>query len=182
MDTEKTWHLLGRGGLTRAAARVGGTEQGSRAVLGTPKYNGLADPAGAEDLGRLLAERARPFSPTAVLLWEDPQDIVLGHIVARELGVTAVRSYNQEGLIDVIGTLPPASRVLLVADMFRDAGLVQAMSNVAARDGGTVVATAVLVHTHALATAGGAAGTVVSLATVADEESPAGGASGHGAP
>ena len=47
---------------------------------GPAKYNGLADPSGAEDLARALAERLRSLDISAVVVWEDPEDVVLGHV------------------------------------------------------------------------------------------------------
>ncbi len=179
MDTERIWELLSNGGLRRSEARVAAEKQAVLMELRIPKYNGLADPAGAEELGRMLAGRARSLGPTAVLLWEDPLDVVLGHIVARELEVKRLRSYNAEGLIELIGALAPSSRVLLVTDAFREASLLLAMSNLVERHGSTVVGTAVLVETGALASAGPVAGTVVSLVDVG-RNGPATGAAANG--
>ena len=105
------------------------------------------------------------------LLWEDPPDIVLGHVVARELGAIAVRSYNAEGLVELADPLPGASRVLLLTDAFREPGLARAMRAIAERHGGRVVAAAVLVETDALAAAGEAASPVVSLVSLRGRQS-----------
>jgi adenine/guanine phosphoribosyltransferase-like PRPP-binding protein len=118
---------------------------------GTPaKYNALADPAGAEDLARRLAEQARNLNPTVVAVWEDPEDAILGHVVARELGVRAVRAWNADGLVGQSGPLQSGDRVLLVLDAVRDPRSVLAVHGVVARDGATLVGTAVLTATDAL--------------------------------
>ena len=174
LDEEAIWQLLERGGMPRNEVRPGAPEPGPLGPLTRvriPKYNGLSDPLGAEELGRLLSQRLRPFRPTAVLLWEDPQDVVLGHIVARELGIVAVRSYNEEGLIELAGTLPPNSRVLLLTDAFRDAGLLRAMRGIVERHGGTVVGSAALAQTDALATVE-AGDAVVSLVSARADTGP----------
>ncbi len=160
MDTGKTWQLLAKGGVSRDAIAESAGEQGEGRVA---KYNGLLDPSGAEDLGRELAERARAFSPTAVLIWEDPEDVVLGHVVGRELGVAVARSYNADGLVGLSGTLGSGSRVLLVADAFRDPTVVRAMRALVQQQGGVLAATAVMVETAELGAAGDDAGAVVSL-------------------
>lgn len=164
---DDVWPLLARGGLRPVSEPEEDDDQ--RPVLSEvrlPKYNGLRDPAGAEQLGKLLAERARPYQPSVVLLWDDAPDVVLGHVVGRELGISAVRSYDREGLIDLDGgSLPAGSRVLLLVDAFRDAGLLRAMCNLVARARSTVVATAVLVETDVLDTAAGMQGVIVSLAS-----------------
>jgi adenine/guanine phosphoribosyltransferase-like PRPP-binding protein len=131
---------------------------------GTPaKYNALADPAGAEDLARRLAEQARNLNPTVVVVWEDPEDIVLGHVVARELGVRAVRAWNADGLVGQSSPLHAGDRALLVLDAVRDPRAVRAVQAVVDRDGGTLVGTAVLQSTEALADPTSDPGTIISL-------------------
>ena len=166
VDTARVWRLLARGGLVGPQPEATSSEAGRPGSVALAKYNGLADPAGTEQLGRWLAERVQPFSPSLVLLWEDPEDIALGHVVARELGVRAVRGYNAEGLVELADPLPRGSRVLVLADAFRDAGLVRAMRAIVEQHGGTVAAIAVLVDTDVLATAGAPATPVVSLVSL----------------
>jgi hypothetical protein len=127
------------------------------------KYNGLVDPAGAEQLGRLIAEQARPLQPSVVLIWEDPEDIVLGHIVARELGVRAVRAWNADGLVGQSSPLHASDRALLVLDAVRDPRAVRAVQAVVDRDGGTLVGTAVLKSTDALSDPTSDPGTIINL-------------------
>jgi hypothetical protein len=170
-DTAGIWALLGRGGLVKPEPQLGSGEPDRTGSVSIPKYNGLADPAGAEQLGHWLAERTRIFSPSVVLLWEDPQDIVLGHVVARELGAIAVRSYNAEGLVELANPLPLGSRVVLLADGFREPGLVRAMRAIVERHASQVVAIAVLVDTDALAAAGDRTGPVVSLVSLRGQAS-----------
>jgi hypothetical protein len=166
LDAPGIWRLLAHGGLARPASRQASREANAPRIVQIPKYNGLADPGGAEQLGRWLARRAQNFGPSVVLLWEDPQDIVLGHVVARELGAVSVRSYNADGLVDLADPLPRGSRVLLLIDAFREPGLVRAMRAIAERHGASVVAIAVLVDTDALAAAGEPTAPVVSLVSL----------------
>lgn len=146
--------LLGRAGGGTGEAVPGGRP---------PKYNGLADPAGAEELGVLLADRLRAPGPTAIVVWEDPEDVVLGHVVARELGLPVVRAYDADGLVGHSAGLPDRPRVALVADAIRDPRAVLAARALVDREGGALVATAVLVGTAELRALAGQAGEAIAL-------------------
>lgn len=112
--------------------------------LQVPTYNGMLDPAGAETLGRALAGALAAYRPTSVLIWEDPPDLILAHVVARELSATVVRAFDADGLVGFTGTFPPEARVVLLADAFRDRRVVQALAALARQQRGTPVATAEL--------------------------------------
>ena len=111
------------------------------------KYSGLNDPSGAERLGRLLADAVGDLSPSLVLVWEEPEDVVLGFFVARELDVRLRRVLNAEGLAEHEGELPAGSRAILVADAFRDVHPLLAVSGLLDRQEATLVAAAALVDT-----------------------------------
>ena len=158
MDDARTAELIERGGGGVSADGPGG---------GPAKYNGLADPSGAEDLARALAERLRSLDISAVVVWEDPEDVVLGHVIGRELGLPVVRAYDADGLIGHSSGLPEHPRVALVTDAVRDQRVVLAARALAERDGGRLVATAVLVTTAELEGVGGEAGSVIGLVEAA---------------
>lgn len=153
-------------------ARAGGgvVETGGR----LPKYDGLADPAGAEELACDLAQRLREAAPNAIVVWEDPEDVVLGHVVGRELGLPVVRAYDADGLVGHSAGLPTAPRIALVADAIRDPRVVRAARAMADREGGRLVATAVLVATPALRSVAAEAGTLIGLVDAAPDEPPDG--------
>lgn len=151
LDPTGIAELLGRGGCDVSSA-------------GSASYNPLADPPGAEALGQALANALREVSPTVVLVWERPEDGVLGHVVARELGLRAVRAYDAEGLVGHGPGLDEGARIALVADAIRDVQPVRAARGLADQLGGALVATAVLVATPELDEIGPVAGHVVSLA------------------
>lgn len=109
-----------------------------------PKYNGMLDPAGAETLGRMLAEGLGGYHPTTVLIWEDSPDLILAHITARELSATVVQAFDTDGLVGFTGSFPPAAKVVLLADVFREHLTAQALALLVEQQGGTVVATAEL--------------------------------------
>lgn len=132
--------LLAAGGV--AAAPVKTTDEASNRRL--PKYNGMLDPAGADTLGRELAEVLVAYRPTTVLIWEDPTDLILAHVTSRELSATVVQAFDADGLVGFIGTFPPESKVVLLADVFREYRIVKALALLVEQQGGTVVATAEL--------------------------------------
>jgi adenine/guanine phosphoribosyltransferase-like PRPP-binding protein len=154
-DERKTWSLLARGGVER---RNGGAT----------KYNGLADPIGAEELGRALAAFVRELAPTAILVWEEPEDVLIAHIVGRELSLPAVRAFNAEGLVGHSAGLPQGPRVVLIGDAVRDLTVVRAVRALTEKRGGSLVGTVVLVETPELRAAAKDAGKVRSLVRVAD--------------
>lgn len=123
-------------------------------------YCALMDPTGAEALGRALAEQVKAFGPTKVLVWEGPDVNVLGHVVARELGVTAARALDASGVLDLDGTIGQ-DRVVVIADAVRATNHVVAMRALAERNGGQLVGFGVLVGTPALRESADGANTVV---------------------
>jgi len=145
-DSGEVPALLEAGGLswTQPAADGGPVDP-----TGLSKYSALSDPDGAERLGLAVAERVRGRGANVVVIWEEPEDAVLAHIVARELGVRTVRTWNEEGLVGHAGTLPDTPRALLLADAFRDVEPLLAMKAFVEQQGGSVVAAGVLVTTGA---------------------------------
>jgi len=133
--------LLAEGGLTLPAPGDG--EAGP-----LPKYSGSRDPAGAERLGAALAEAVAAVGtprPDLVVVWQDPEDLVLGHVVARELGTAVVRFVDLDGLVGHEGSLPRNASAVVVTDAVRDPAVVRAIAAVLDRAGGSVVAVAGLV-------------------------------------
>ena len=164
IDERRTWELLARGGTER------------REGIAT-KYSGLADPAGAEELAIQLAELARDLAPTAILVWEDAEDVLLGHVVGRELSLPVVRAYDQEGLVAHSAGFPDRPRTVLVADAIRQGTSVRAARALTEQRGGTFAGTVVIVNTPELRAAAADAGTVLSLVQIADPTGDSGSSS-----
>ncbi|MFJ4651906.1 hypothetical protein ACIP5Y_11600 [Nocardia sp. NPDC088792] len=126
-----------------------------------PRYQPSRDPAGAEELGRALARALRDAAadPDAaadtVLVWDDSDDLVLAHVVARELGATVMRALEIEGLVLPLGEHGPPGAVVLLADAFRTRAALRALHALAAREGGRVTAIAALIATPQLDAAAG---------------------------
>lgn len=129
--------LLGRGGLA-----IPEDDEDPESSLGVAlaTYSALRDPHGAEQLGRELARSLHGFEPTAVLIWQVPYDVVLGFVVARELEVQAIRSYDMEGLVGFEGKFDDEGRVVVIGDIFREAEPVRAMHSLAEQHHHQVVA------------------------------------------
>jgi adenine/guanine phosphoribosyltransferase-like PRPP-binding protein len=159
----RTWTLLGLGGSATNPERA----------IRPPKYSGLADPDGAEELGRALASRVRELAPAAIVIWEEPEDVVLGHVVGRELGLPVVRAFDADGLVGHSSGLPASPRVVLVTDAVRDGRVVRAAQALAEQQGGGLIGTAVLIETAGLRQTGRAAGQVIALVRAADPEEAA---------
>lgn len=147
-----------------------GTRAGAAPGAQVSKYNGMADPAGAEELAGELAARLRELTPSVIVVWEDAEDVVLGHVVARELGVRMVRAYDADGLVGTNSDLPSGARVAFVADAVRDPRVILAARALAERDGGSLVATAVLTGSAPLDAAATEAGEVIALTTPPEAE------------
>jgi len=64
------------------------------------------DPVATDQIGRELAHRMKVLNPNVVCVWEEPTDMILGHVVARELGLRWVRCVNSDGLAAILGLLP----------------------------------------------------------------------------
>jgi hypothetical protein len=109
-----------------------------------PAYNGMLDPSATETLGRALAAELAAYRPTSVLVWENPADLILAHVVARELSTTVVRAFDADGLVGFTGGFPEHAQVVLLADAFRSQRVVQALAALVRQQRGTLVAIAEL--------------------------------------
>lgn len=135
MNNEEIWQILRNGGLD--VERSDDAADAGYRIVGS--FRPLSDPAGVDALGVMLAERARDLSPDIVIVGEGAKDLLLGFVVARELGRPLVRCLNLEGLIGAVGDIPEGSRAIFVADKVRKSGFVYAVGNLVDREGGELV-------------------------------------------
>jgi orotate phosphoribosyltransferase len=128
----------------------------------------LQDPRTAEALGRAIGERTRPLGATVVL---SPAlgGVVIGHEVARALGVRALFAERLDGTLTLRRgfALGPADRVLVVEDVATTGGSTRETIEVARRAGGQVVGAASIVDRS-----GGAARFDVPFASLLSVELP----------
>jgi orotate phosphoribosyltransferase len=124
----------------------------------------LQHPQHAETLGRAIAERTRDLRPTVVL---SPAlgGLIIGHEVARGLGVRAIFAERQDGALVLRRgfTLDPSDRVLVVEDVLTTGGSTRETMEVAKAAGGQVVGAASIVNRS-----GGAAAFDVPLVSLLD--------------
>jgi orotate phosphoribosyltransferase len=107
----------------------------------------LQHPRHAEALGRAIAERTRDLRATVVL---SPAlgGVVIGHEVARALGVRAIFAERQDGALMlrrgfVVGE---SDRILVVEDVLTTGGSTRETMQVATAAGGQVVGAASIVN------------------------------------
>jgi adenine/guanine phosphoribosyltransferase-like PRPP-binding protein len=142
MNEQDIWAALRRGGAT---GQERFDEREGRSELRMTKYNALLDPSGAEALVGALADQVAKRGANLVVVWEDVEDLVLGFVVGRRLGVPVLRTYNADGLVGHAGPLPAGARAILVTDCVRDPVATRAVRALLERSGGTLLGAAVLV-------------------------------------
>jgi orotate phosphoribosyltransferase len=100
----------------------------------------LQHPANAEPLGRALGDALRGLAPTVVL---SPAlgGLIIGHEVARALGVRAIFAERQDGVMTLRRgfSLDPADRVVVIEDVVTTGGSTRETIAVATGAGATVV-------------------------------------------
>lgn len=136
------WDLLAAGGVT---------PEGD----GPAPYRPLRAPSAASELVARFAEVARAANADLVLVWDELDQIVLGQLLAAQLGVGVARAYDADGLIAIRDDEPLGERVLLVTDALRDPRTLAAMRGIVEQQGSTVAGIAVLVVTDDLREAAG---------------------------
>jgi hypothetical protein len=80
-----------------------------------PTLNTAASPAGVETLGVALAAALREHRIEAVAIWSTPDEAVLAHIVARELGAGVCHVDEVLGLVTLRPGIGPEARTALIA-------------------------------------------------------------------
>ena len=111
----------------------------------------LQHPAEAEALGRALGEKLAPMiagaAPTAVL---SPAlgGLIIGHEVARALGVRAIFAERAEGVLTLRRgfDLGPADRVVIIEDVLTTGGSTRETMEVAKQRGAAVVAAGAVIN------------------------------------
>ena len=107
----------------------------------------LQHPPHAEAFGRAIADRTRGLRPTVVL---SPAlgGVVIGHEVARALGVRALFAERQDGALTLRRgfIIAESDRVLVVEDVLTTGGSTRETMQVARAAGGTVVGAAAIVN------------------------------------
>lgn len=95
----------------------------------------LERPDTTEAVGRLLAAELAPLEVGAVLVGEDVRDLVLGHVVARELGAVLIYAFDDGGLLQASTPIAAGSAVALVGVSIEETLPVRAASSLLDRHG-----------------------------------------------
>jgi hypothetical protein len=104
----------------------------------------LASPSDFERRARALAALLHDHRVHGVLAWEDPAEVVLCHVVARELEVRSVRCFDHDGLVGLDAPLPEGSTLALVITALEGFDQVRGMIALADQGGRDVVAVGAL--------------------------------------
>jgi hypothetical protein len=102
----------------------------------------LSDPEADEALGTGLARDLAGLGIDRLVVWDDLPDVVLGHVVARCLGIAGTMAVEQEGLVELSGALPAGARVALLAHDFRTDNRLLALLAIVRRHQGVIAAVA----------------------------------------
>lgn len=119
------------------------------------KYDPSLDPGGAERLASRLADLARALEPSALVIWKNPEDILLAHLVGLALDVHWIAGSEEDGFVAVSGRIVPGSSVVFLTDAVREETPLIALRNAMALHGVALAGTCVLVGTEQLDTAEG---------------------------
>lgn len=122
------------------------------------------EPAAVEAAGKALAARVAHLRPEVLLSSDQWRDVLLGHVVARELEARTTHIYDAQGTVELSEPLSPGARCLLVAAAFEQPNSVHAALAAIAFHGGEVVAVGALSRTEVLEQELGADLPVVDLA------------------
>ncbi len=115
----------------------------------THEITSLQTPGVAEVLGKELARVLAPSAPDTVLVWDQVESAVLGHVVARELGADLIYAFSVEGSLGHSGDLAQSTRTLLVSYDWTELHGVDALVRFAQSQGADVVGIGSVVATPA---------------------------------
>jgi orotate phosphoribosyltransferase len=107
----------------------------------------LQHPAHAEKLGAALAEKTRALN-IGLVVSPALGGLIIGHEVARGLGVRAIFAERQEGVLTLRRgfTIAPGERVLVVEDVLTTGGSTRETIDVVTNAGGLVVGAASIIN------------------------------------
>lgn len=114
-----------------------------------PTINTGRSPRYVEVLGHALAESLRPSSPETLVVWNTPDEAVLAHAVALQLGVSVRRASEVEGILTLDEPIAPGTRVALVATEW-DGRWLETLRQLVLGSGGTLVVAAAVVGSDVL--------------------------------
>ncbi|MDI2032481.1 hypothetical protein QFW96_27935 [Saccharopolyspora sp. TS4A08] len=114
-----------------------------------PTVNTGGSPRHVEVLGRALAEELRASNAETLVIWSTPDEAVLAHAVALQLGATVRRASEVEGILTLDEPIAEGQRAALVATRWEGRWLAKLREFVVG-SGGELVAAAAVVGSEAL--------------------------------
>lgn len=126
------------GGSSRADQVDALVKELARASGGAPST--FHDPVAVEAAGQAVAARLSHLRPEVVLSSDHWRDVLLGHVVARELGARTTHIYDAQGTVELSEPLTAGARCLLVGAVFEHLNSVRAALAAVDYQGGEVVA------------------------------------------
>jgi hypothetical protein len=118
MEEAQVWELLERGGALAAAHYEA---EGEHRLRRFERFDPLADPVAAEQLGKALASCLAEGGYDLVAIWDGVESAVLGYVVGRALERPVVRIFDDEGLIGASAPIPRGARAVFVTAAIVDA-------------------------------------------------------------
>ena len=118
MEEAQVWELLEQGGALAVTHDDAGGEHRLRRF---ERFDPLAAPVAAEQLGNALASRLTDGRYDLVAVWDGVENAVLGYVVGRALGRPVVRIFDAEGLIAASAPIPAGARAVFVTPAVVDA-------------------------------------------------------------
>lgn len=114
-----------------------------------PTVNTGGSPRYVEVLGRAMAEALRESKAETLVVWNTPDEAVLAHAVALQLGATVRRASEVEGILTLDEPIAPDQRAALLATEWRGRWLTT-LRQLVLGSGGELVAAAAVVGSDAL--------------------------------
>jgi orotate phosphoribosyltransferase len=108
----------------------------------------LQHPQHAETLGKALAEQVRKLKLTVdAVISPALGGLIIGHEVARALGVRAIFAERQDGILTLRRgfSITPGERLLVIEDVVTTGGSTRETMNVAIANGGTIAAAGAII-------------------------------------
>jgi orotate phosphoribosyltransferase len=108
----------------------------------------LQHPQHAETLGKALAEQVRGLKlPVDAVISPALGGLIIGHEVARALGVRAIFAERQEGALTLRRgfSIAPGERMLVIEDVVTTGGSTRETMDVAIANGGTIIAAGAII-------------------------------------
>lgn len=133
-----------------------------------PTVNTGGSPRYVEVLGGALAEALRESNAETLVVWSTPDEAVLAHAVALQLGATVRRASEVEGILTLDEPIAPGQRAALLATEWKGRWLTT-LRQLVLGSGGELVAAAAVVGSDALDALPGLAKTALVPAHEAKE-------------